>query len=302
MRKSLLSIAILGVFGLPVTVFADESPAEVAATPTPDWTFPMTVSFVSDYIFRGQSQTWGRPALQFGIEADHKSGFYAGFAASNVSDDWLPGADVETDFFGGFRGNLPGAAKDVAFDVGAIYYVYPGANWNDSPFVGSNKSNSLNTLEAYIGLTYKMINFKTGRTLTEYFGWNKNNSGPVGVDDNTGPIGDFNGDKNAGVTGNTRGSYFYEVNLNYEVVPSWNIVGQLGEQVVADSKGLDITYYKLGVTKAFSGGWTVGGFYSGTNEPDAYQDFISLNDGVKKPNHDSDIAKDKFFITVTKAF
>lgn len=299
MRKSLLSLAVLSALSVPTVSMAEEAAAPAEATP--DWTFPMSVSVVSDYIFRGQSQTWGKPAAQFSAEADHKSGLYAGFFISNVSDNWLPGASVETDLYAGFRGNLPGAAKDVAFDAGAIYYAYPGANWDESPFVGSNKSNSLNTLEAYIGLTYKMLNFKTGRTLTEYFGWNDNNSAPASEVTNAG-VGDFFGDPKAGVRGNTRGSYFYEVNLNYEVAPSWNVIGQLGEQVVAESHGLDITYYKLGVTKAFANSWSVGGFYSATNEPDAYKNFVSLDDGVAHPNHDSDIAKDKFFVTVTKAF
>jgi len=300
MRKSLLSLAVLSVLAIPSVSFAENADAP-AVEATPDWTFPMSVSVVSDYIFRGQSQTWGKPAAQFSAEADHKSGLYAGFFISNVSDNWLPGASVETDLYAGFRGNLPGAAKDVAFDAGAIYYAYPGANWDESPFVGSNKSNSLNTLEAYIGLTYKMLNFKTGRTLTEYFGWNDNNSAPASEVTNAG-VGDFFGDPKAGVRGNTRGSYFYEVNLNYEVAPSWNVIGQLGEQVVAESHGLDITYYKLGVTKAFANGWSVGGFYSATNEPDAYKNFVSLDDGVAHPNHDSDIAKDKVFVTVSKAF
>jgi hypothetical protein len=29
----------------------------------PDWTFPNSIGVVSDYIFRGQSQTWGKPSL-----------------------------------------------------------------------------------------------------------------------------------------------------------------------------------------------------------------------------------------------
>jgi len=139
---------------------------------------------------------------------------------------------------------------------------------------------------------------KAGITGTEYFGWNKNNSGPVGVGDNTAGLGDFGGNKNAGVTGNTRGSYFFETNASYEVFPTWTASGQLGRQVINDSKGLDITYYKLGVTKAFDGGWSIGAFYSGTNEPDAYKNFQSLRSGTGT----SDIARDTGFITLGKSF
>jgi uncharacterized protein (TIGR02001 family) len=316
MRKSLLLAGLLGMgVSLPVTVMAEDAPAAApaaaapaaeAAAPAPDWTFPASISFVSDYIFRGQSQSWGKPAAQFGIEADHKSGFYAGFAASNVSDSWLAGADLETDFYGGLRGNLPGAASAIGFDIGGIYYYYPGANWSASSFTGSNKNNELNTFEVYASLSYKFLSLKAGSTLTDYWGWNKNNSGPVGVDDNTAGIGDFNGNKNAGVKGNTNGSYFYEANASYEVFPSWTLSGQLGRQIISDSHGLDITYYKAGVTKAFSlagsSGWSVGAFYSGSSEPDAYKNFQSLRDGLQHPGHQSDVARDTGFVTITKSF
>lgn len=312
MQKSILWMALLSAGVIPALTMADEAPAPAAEAkaeaPAPDWTFPASMSFVSDYIFRGQSQTWGKPAAQFGIEADHKSGFYVGFAASNVSDQWLPGANLETDFYAGLRGAFPGAASDFGYDIGGIYYYYPGANWDKSGFnpptvnpatgkpydPGTTKSNSLNTFEGYIGVSYKFLSFKTGRTFTDYWGWNDNNS-PKG--------GGFNGDPSAGVTkGNTKGSYYYEANASYEVFPTWTISGQLGRQVVANSDGLDLTYYKAGVTKAFSlgssTGWSIGAFYSGTNEPSAYKNFLSLRNTTSK----SDIAKDTGFVTITKSF
>lgn len=263
--------------------------ADAEAAAQPDWTFPASVSLVSDYVFRGQSQTWGKPALQLSVEADHKSGFYAGFFTSNVSSNWIPGAHLETDFYAGLRGNLPGKAEGIAFDVGAVYYVYPGANWDESNWDGFNDSNRVDTLEAYVGLTYKWLNFKTGRTLNEYFGWSTNNS-PVN--------GGFNGDASAGVTGNTRGSYFYEFNLNYEVVPSWSLTGQIGRQVIAESTGLDITYYKAGVAKSFASGWSTSLVYSGSSTPDAYRNFLSLRNN----GHSSDVAEREFILSVTKSF
>jgi hypothetical protein len=244
-------------------------PAAHAAEPASDWTVPMSSG----------------PALQFSIEAAHKSGFYAGFFASNVSDQWLPGASVETDFYGGYRFKL---ADTVGVDVGAIYYYYPGGNWNDSVFPGT-LSNRLDTAEAYIALSYEWLTFKTGRTLNEYFGWSPNNSGLNGG---------FNGDLGAGVTGNTRGSHYFELNASYDIAEGWNLSGQVGRQIVRNSTGLDITYYKVGVTKALPQGWSAGLFYSATNEPNAYKDFLSL----AKSSGDSDIARDTFFVNVTKAF
>lgn len=299
MRKSLLIAGLLGFsFAAPTAVFAEEE-AAAAAEAKPDFAVTGSISLVSDYIFRGQSQTWGRPAAQLGVEVNHKSGLYAGFFGSNVSDEWLPGANLETDWYAGYRGTLPGAASDIGFDVGGIYYYYPGGNWKESAFAGSNNPNTLNTFEVYAALSYKWLQVKAGRTLSEYWGWNKNNSSNAAEPSNLG-IGDFTGDPNAGVTGNTKGSYFYEANASYEVFPTWTISGQVGRQIVADSSGLDITYYKAGVTKGLAGGWAVGAFYSATNRPDAYDNFVSLRTG--RANDDSDVTRSTGFISISKSF
>jgi uncharacterized protein (TIGR02001 family) len=250
------------------------------------WTFPVNVGVVSDYIFRGQSQTWGKPALQVSAEADHASGAYVGVAASNVSDHWLPGATVELDLYGGYRGKI---ADTVGYDLNLIYYTYPGANWSDSVFTGFNAKNSLNTLEASVALSYEWLTLKTGATLTEYFGWSTNNS-PTN--------GGFNGDASAGVTGSTRYSPFVELNAAYEVAEGWTVNGQLGHQMIRNSTGLDITYYKAGVSKAFADGWTVAASYSASSEPNAYKRFLSLANATSSSN----IARDAFLVSVNKAF
>ena len=292
MKKSLISLAVLGALSLPSFTYAAEAAKEEA---TPDFTITSSASFVSDYIFRGQSQTWGKPAAQISTELAHKSGLYAGFFASNVSDKWLPGANLETDLYAGYRNTI--GATDVGFDVGGIAYLYPGANWEDSVFNGSNSPNKLNTFEVYGGLSYKWLSFKTGITTTEYWGWNENNSAPASEPTNGG-VGDFNGNPNAGVRGSTKGSYFYELNASNEILPTWTLSGQLGRQMIAHSGGLDLTYYKVGISKALPKEWSVAAFYSGTNEPDAYKDFLSLSNSGNK----SDIAKDKVFFSISKSF
>lgn len=276
-RPALLCAALLAT--LPHAHAADPAPAS-------DWTVPMSVTLVSDYIFRGQSQTWGGPALQVSIEAAHSSGLYAGFFASNVSDHWLPGAAVETDLYGGYRTKV---ADTFGVDVGAVYYMYPGANWSDSVFTGFNARNRLDTAEAYVAVSWEWLTFKTGRTLNEYFGWSTNNS-PVN--------GGFFGDLNAGVTGNTRGSHYFELNAAYDVAEGWNVSGQIGRQIIRHATGLDISYYKVGVTRTLPAGWSAGLFYSASSEPNAYKDFVSLDNGRST----SDIAKDTLFASVTKAF
>jgi uncharacterized protein (TIGR02001 family) len=75
------------------------------------------VSLVSDYFWRGVSQTEGSAAVQFGIEAD-KNGFYGGAWASTV--DFGGDESIEYDFYGGYTVAL----GDLAIDLGVIQYNY----------------------------------------------------------------------------------------------------------------------------------------------------------------------------------
>ncbi|MFO1504557.1 MAG: TorF family putative porin [Steroidobacteraceae bacterium] len=91
--------------------------------------FTVTPTVVSDYDFRGVTQTLEDPAFQLGLNYNHESGFYAGVWGSNV--DFGPGKpNVEVDLFTGFSGG--DAAETVGYDVGVIYYAYPSASSIDS--------------------------------------------------------------------------------------------------------------------------------------------------------------------------
>ena len=76
---------------------------------------------VTDYVYRGISQTRGRPALQGLMEVSHESGFYIGAFASNVA---YPDTNArqELDISGGYRFDLSG----LHIDLGATAYTYPG--------------------------------------------------------------------------------------------------------------------------------------------------------------------------------
>ena len=118
MKKILaLSTSLLMVAGL--------AQAQTAApAPTPEWTVAGNASLNSDYRFRGFTQTNYGAALQGGIDIAHRSGFYLGNWNSNVGQDLYNGASLEMDFYGGFKGAVPGLLGTIG-DVGAIYYVYP---------------------------------------------------------------------------------------------------------------------------------------------------------------------------------
>ena len=81
-----------------------------------------TITAVSDYNWRGISQSAGDPALQGSLDFAHESGFYAGVWASNVDFGDCCDEEIETDIYLGFSGG-----EDLTWDVGGVYYLYPGA-------------------------------------------------------------------------------------------------------------------------------------------------------------------------------
>lgn len=295
MNKSILATALLGAVSLsPVQVLADEAATGAAATaPASNWVFPGYISLVSDYLFRGQTQTWSKPAIQLGIEADHASGFYTGFSGSNVSSHSLPNANVEMDFYGGIRNAF---ATDFRYDVGLIYVYYPDGNFDKAPTF-QYKSSKLNTAELYGSLGWKWFSVKAGTTLTKFYGWNADNAGGPGVGANP---PSFAGDVNAGVdaNGSTRYSSYVQGNVSYDVAPSWNVAGEVGHQMIADSTGLDWTWYKIGLTKSWDGGWSVNGAVSGTSGSDAYNHFVSFD----RATDSNTTGKTKLLMMLTKSF
>ncbi|MNK09703.1 putative bacterial protein [compost metagenome] len=86
------------------------------------------IGVVSDYVFRGASQTNEDPALQGGIDATFAGGFYAGTWASMV--DFGDDTDAEIDLYGGYRTEAAGYALD--FGVLGYFYVNEpgGADYN----------------------------------------------------------------------------------------------------------------------------------------------------------------------------
>src|SRR5512143_74113 len=101
-----------------------------------------TVTLTSDYDFRGFTQTKQDPAIQGSVDYTHSSGFYAGAWGSNVDFGNCCDENVELDVYAGWRGG-----STVAWDLGAIYYTYPGAD-------------SINYPEIYAGATWKVITGK----------------------------------------------------------------------------------------------------------------------------------------------
>jgi uncharacterized protein (TIGR02001 family) len=100
------------------------APAAASAQQTIDslgLTIATTPAATTDYLFRGISQTRGRPAAQLTVDVEHSSGLYVGAFVSNAT---FVGTNIrqEVDGLFGYRFAL----GDVKFDIGATYFGYPG--------------------------------------------------------------------------------------------------------------------------------------------------------------------------------
>lgn len=139
--------AAIGAAGmLPAVVQAQAAPAGPS--------FTANAAVVSDYRFRGVSQTFRRPALQGGADYSVPSGFYVGTWASTVDKDFYPdSAGIEWDIYGGYK--FPLGAGWTA-DVGLLQYLYPG----ESLF---------NTLEAYVGASWEWFSVKYSHSISKKF-------------------------------------------------------------------------------------------------------------------------------------
>lgn len=237
--------------------------AHAAESTSPEMVVNGSVAVVSDYIGRGLSQTWGKPALQASIEAAHISGVYAGLWSSTVSSQWVPGTHLETDWYAGFRNKLPGALSEVAYDLNLQYTYYPGGNFNKTGF--ALPASSPDTVEVYAAANYHWLTLKAGRALTKFYGWDTTNSAP----------GSFAGDPQAGVTGNTKGSYYLEANLSQDIAAGWTMNGQIGQQNIKNSTGLSWKYYKVGLTHAMDA-WSLALYCTATGQSNAYKNFLGL--------------------------
>jgi len=231
MRKSLLSLAVLSALVLPSYSFAEDAPV---AEPVSPHTVAYIVGLYSQYVFRGLTQTGEEMAVQGGVDYSHSSGFYAGAWASNIS--WLEDASaydnssIELDLYGGFRSSI--GDTGISYDIGLLQYIYPG---DKLPGVKSAE-----TTEVYGSVGYKWISGKVSYVLSD------------------GAWGFRNADD----------TWYAEANANVPIGDTGlTAVLHIGRQDF-DGKGNSVfnyTDYKVGLTKSWSNGVNLGGYYTDTN-------------------------------------
>src|SRR5690606_25519954 len=153
LQYTLFSVFVASL-SVPVCTFAQNA----AESSAPVHTFSANVSLVSDYRFRGFTQTNMRPALQGGFDYSLRSGFYAGNWNSNVTDDLFPGGNIEMDFYAGYSRDI----GKTNIDAGILHYRYPGST--------SAKGGPIYNTELYVGLAYGPFSAKYSHGISDFFG------------------------------------------------------------------------------------------------------------------------------------
>lgn len=264
MKSKFLNSLILAALVAPGVAMADAAPA----APTPAVT--ANVALVTDYLYRGISQTGGKPAVQGGFDYAHASGFYAGVWGSSIS--WLgdesiaSNAGLELDTYFGFKNSF---ATDFSYDVGFLRYNYPGVY-----AAGATKAD---TNEIYGLIGWKWVTLKYSDSLGDTFGVSKA-SGTSYIDLSASyPIAD---------TGVTLGAHYGKQTYK----------GSTADGLAA--AGTDPTYsdYKLSVSKDFSG-YAVGLAYSDTNAKKGGWYTVPALDGST-----TDLGKSTVVLSVTHSF
>lgn len=311
MRKTLLSLAVLSALALPTYTFAeDAAPAAEAAPaePTPSWTATTNIGFVSDYYFRGISQSWHKPAVQGGIDFAHTSGFYAGVWGSNVSPNTYPDASVEIDAYAGYNGTIS-SVEGLGYTAGLYGYFYPGGSWKKFNYLGdadqTPQGGKWNTYEANIGVSYKWLSAKASFTLGDWFG----------------------AEKKTGWDGGTSGTTYLELNAAYPI--SWggltlighvghlNVSGKLNPDFtpngvffpstsVSGERSPDYTDWKVGVSKGFavgkSEGWNAGVYYVGSSNGDYWGSKGYGGSSFNGSSEVKDLDADRIILSVGRTF
>jgi len=257
MKKLVNALVLTGLVAVPALALADD-----AASPH---SLSANVGLTSNYVFRGITQTAGKPAIQGGFDYSHSSGLYLGTWGSNVS--WLTGfqgytsGSMEMDIYGGYRNSI----GPVSYDVGAIRYMYPGSK-NGGPYLGGWTS------EAYVSAGWEWFTAKYSYYLSDaVFG--------IGPNANGSYYFDLSGSLPVGDTGLSLGAHwgtFHFKNVSAMNYDDWKV-----------SASYDLS--KLG---KLGDGMTLGVAYTDTN----------ADESVWTDMNDKFLGKGATTVSISKAF
>jgi len=268
MRISIFTLSILLAF-VSMSAQADDA-LSVTDAPSAQNSFTGNMTLASEYIYRGIAQTNRKPTIQGGVDYSHASGLYAGIWASNIS--WLSDASssagaisapVEIDTYGGYKQSV----GEVILDAGLLKYWYPGTY--PAGFV------SPDTLEGYLGASWKFVSFKSSYAFTNLFGAVSNQMD--------------------GSVKKTEGSLYYDLSANPELGAGFVLNLHVGRQQVANLPAATYNDFKAGVTYDLKG-WALSAAYISTTAKASAGDFY--RSGIQN----RDLGADRVVVAVSKTF
>jgi uncharacterized protein (TIGR02001 family) len=199
------------------------------------------MSLTSDYRFRGVSQSQNAPAVQGGIDYNHKSGFYVGNWNSSVSSQmYTNGSGVESDLYAGFKKDI---YKGLTLDVGSYNYFYPRAT--------NNTSTNFDTNELFAGLGYGPVSVKYSQSLSNYFG-----------------------------TANSKNSQYYQADFAQPLVyisKNLSLLAHVGRTEVNNNSSLNYTDYNVGLGYNLQGWDLAAKYYTNTGTSSSFQTANTIN-------------------------
>ena len=226
--------AALALTALPTLVRAEDAPST-----------SFNVGVVTDYRYRGISQSRLKPALQGGADYSNPNGLYLGTWLSTIS--WVkdagklvtPNVDsgstpAEWDLYGGYKGEI---TKEVTYDVGGLYYLYVNNKTRNVPASGGAPAGAnANTFELYGALTFGPVTAKYSHSLTDTFGYGKS--------------------KNSG---------YLDLSALFDLGSSFSLAPHIGHQEIKGSVGYSYTDYSLTLGKDMGGGISLSAALIGTD-------------------------------------
>lgn len=225
--KNILVPALLAASLLSVNGVAQAQAAES--------TLSFNAGAVSDYRYRGISQSRLAPAVQGGFDYADKSGFYVGAWGSTIK--WIkdtPGASkgsVELDLYGGYKATM----GDVAYDVGFLRYEYLNNNYASASGVNAN------TNEVYGAATYGVFTAKYSHALSNLFG-----------------------------NANSKNSYYLDLSAAIDLGNGMTLTPHVGYQRVKNVANASYTDYALTLAKDLGNGLSATVAVVGTNADEGF--------------------------------
>jgi len=144
---------------LAMSLASASSAMAQTAPAAPESSLSFNVGAVSDYRYRGISQSRLDPALQGGADYADKSGLYLGVWGSSIK--WIKDAggdaNMEVDVYGGYKFTV----GDIGYDLGFLRYEYSG----------NKLKPSANTNELYGAVTMGPLTAKYSQSTGNLFGF-----------------------------------------------------------------------------------------------------------------------------------